>query len=151
MARDIRLGNAIVGFRADVNAYVQNLDRANRAAVRKRRALRALERRMRQTRYQLLQLSKGLFSLRAALGILAGGGGFGLVVSRASEAGASLFEMSVRSGLAVEELQTLGRVLEGDGVSTEKFNKTIIKLNQSLGAARLGLKSYIDAFQALGR
>ena len=150
MARDIRLGNAIVGFRADVNAYVQNLDRANRAAVRKRRALRALERRMRQTRYQLLQLSKGLFSLRAALGILAGGGGFGLVVTRASEAGASLFEMSVRSGLAVEELQTLGRVLEGDGVSTEKFNKTIIKLNQSLGAARLGLKSYIDAFQALG-
>ena len=60
------------------------------------------------------------------------------------------FEMSVRTGLTVKELQTLGRTLEGDGVATDKFNKTLIKLNQSIGAGRLGLKSYIDAFEALG-
>ena len=150
MARDIRLGNAVVGFRADVNQYIRNLDRAERAAVKKRRALRQLQRRMRQVRYRLLQLTRGLFSLRSALALLAGGGGFGLIVKRASDAGASLFEMSVRTGLTVKELQTLGRTLEGDGVATDKFNKTLIKLNQSIGAGRLGLKSYIDAFEALG-
>ena len=150
MAREFRLGNAIVGFRADVGNYIRNLNRAGQAVIKKRRALRRLRQTMYRTRQALLRLSRSFLSLRAAVGLIAGGGGIGLLVKRASDAGASLFETSVRTGIAVQELQTLGRVLEGDGVSTEKFNKTLTKLNQSIGAGRLGLKSYIDAFEALG-
>ena len=150
MAREIRLGNAVVGFRADVQNYLRNLSRAERAVRDKRRALRRLQWRMRQLQYRLTRVTRNLFNFRAAIALLASGGGLGLLVKSSSEAGASLFETSVRTGLAVEELQTLGRVLEGDGLSTEKFNKTLIKLNQSIGAGRLGLKSYIDAFEALG-
>ena len=61
MARDVRLGNAVVGFRADVNQYIRNLDRAERAAVKKRRALRQLQRRMRQVRYRLLATHERTF------------------------------------------------------------------------------------------
>ena len=150
MAQEIRLGNAVVGFRADVQNYLRNLSRAERAVRDKRRALRRLQWRMRQMQYRLTRLTRNLFNFRAAIALLASGGGLGLLVKSSSEAGASLFETSVRTGLAVEELQTLGRVLEGDGLSTEKFNKTLTKLNQSIGAGRLGLKSYTDAFEALG-
>ena len=149
MPRDIRIGNAVLGFRADIREYVASLTRAEKAVRRKRLAVRRLQSQMRRTQYVINSSIRSLISFRSALATVAGGAGFGLLVKRASELGAELFENSIRTGLAVEELQTLGRVMEGDGVAAEQFSKFLIRLNQSIGAGQLGLKSYIDAFDLL--
>ena len=149
MARDIRLGNAVIGFRADVTKYIGNLARAEKAVRNKRKALRRLSFRMRQTQQRIQRFSQSLFSVRTAIGLITGGV-LGNFVRQASNAGAELFEMSVRTGLTVRELQTLGRVMEGDGVQMERFVKTLVKLTQSIGGAQDGLESYAQAFELLG-
>ena len=150
MARDIRIGTAVVGFRADVNQFVRGLQGANRAAARNAMALRRLRRQVRRLQFEFNRAARSLLSFRSAVGLLAGGAGIGLVVSRSAEAGAALFELSVRTGETVENLQTLGRVFEGDGVSAEQFNKLVVNLTKNLGAARQGLTEYARIFEQLG-
>ena len=149
MAREFRIGDAIIRFRADVAKYVSNLTRADRALQRKRRALNAARRDFRSFGRRVDSTARSLVSLRSAFLLAAGGGGIGLLIARSSQLGASLTEMSVRTGLSVDALQTLGRTFEGDGLSTEKFQRSIFRLHRGMAEAREGIAEYKDAFDAL--
>ncbi len=150
MAREVRVGSAVVGFRADVRQFLQGLNQSQQAARRQAQALRRLQRQVRRLQNDFNRTARSIISFRSAVGLLAGGAGIGLIVSRSAEAGAALFELSVRTGETVENLQTLGRVFEGDGVSGDQFNKLIINLAKNLGAARSGLTQYARIFEQLG-
>ena len=150
MPRDIQIGNAVLGLRADIKQYLTAMGRAAQATKRKREAIRRLQYRMRQAQYRINRFSSSLISLRSAVGVLVGTGGLGLLIKQSAELGTTIFETSVRTGLAVERLQTLGRVFEGDGVSVQQFNKFLTTLNKNIGAGQAGLQSYVDAFGLLG-
>ena len=67
----------------------------------------------------------------------------------ALNASTELVEMSRATGIAVERLQLLGRVAEGDGVAVETFNRQLARLNRTIGEARQGVGEAVDAFEAL--
>ena len=150
MPRDIRIGNAVLGLRADIKQYLTAMGRAAQATKRKREAIRRLQYRMRQAQYQVTEFTSSLLSFQNAVGILVGAGGLGLLIKQSADLGTTIFETSVRTGLAVERLQTLGRVFESDGVSIEQFNDILTTLNANIGAGQAGLQSYIDDFALLG-
>ena len=150
MPRDIRIGNAVLGLRADIKQYLTAMGRAAQATKRKRESIRRLQYRMRQAQYRVTRFTSSLLSFRNAVGILVGAGGLGLLIKQSADLGTTIFETSVRTGLAVERLQTLGRVFEGDGVSVDQFNKFLTTLNKNIGAGQAGLQSYVDAFALLG-
>lgn len=150
MAREFRLFNATIGFGADTRKLRQELSRGERAIIAKRRALRRLNRQLDRTRRSLSNYGRSLLSFSAIVAGLAGPGLLGRLSKDAADAGAELREASLRTGVAVEELQLLGRVFQGDGVKIEAYQRSLRKLNDALFQARLGGTEQLDAINALG-
>ena len=95
-------------------------------------------------------LVRRFFSLRGAIGALAGGGFLGLAIRNQTRYGATLAETSDRTGILVERLQLLQRVFEGDGAGAEVVNKALSFLLRTFSEAASGVKEYADEFEALG-
>lgn len=121
------------------------------------RSMAAAERRVNRLRAQFRGLSSSILgsirqmaSIRGAVGLVAGTGGLGLLVSRATEASDQLVVLSRQTGFSVERLQTLGRVVEGDGLAMATFTRGLQNFNVRLGEARIGAGTGATAFQRLG-
>ena len=83
-------------------------------------------------------------------GLAFGGGALGATIKNLANSATALKELSLATGVAVPRLQELQRVFESDGVSAEAFNKSIKRLQRSIGDAAGGELEYLESFQELG-
>ena len=71
-------------------------------------------------------------------------------VKEAAALGSQLVEAGQRAGFTAERLQTLGRVVEGEGGSLAGLNKGLDRFNRAIAEAGDGIAEYKDAFDFLG-
>lgn len=95
---------------------------------------------------QWKQYGRAITVAAAALGARA----LTAAIREASEMGAELVELGVRTGFTTERLQLLGRVIEGDGGSFNDLAKALDRFNRAIGEAGDGIAEYKDAFDQLG-
>ncbi len=62
----------------------------------------------------------------------------------------NLAKLSRTTGLSVEKLSELGFAIEQSGLDTEQFAKRLVNLQRRAKEAQRGVKTYKDAFDALG-
>ena len=150
MATEVRIGTAYLDF-SGRNAQFRLASRQNITALqRQRRAVGRLNDRIRRFNMVATAMRRRLLSVRSAVGLLAGGGGIGLLITRATDLGATLVETSARTGLTVERLQLLQRAFQGDGAEIENVNRSLSFLLRSFSEAAQGTAEYADEFRALG-
>jgi hypothetical protein len=72
------------------------------------------------------------------------------VVSSAFNMASALNEASQKVGVTVEALQELRLAATQNGISNEQLERSLARLNKSLGALQLGSKPAVDAFAQIG-
>lgn len=77
-------------------------------------------------------------------------GSLGLLVKGYVKAGDEVHKMSLRTGLSTEALSELKYACEISGTSLATLEKGVKKMASSIGEAKLGLKTYTDAFKLIG-
>ena len=126
---------------ADARTFNREMRTGRRSITDQERAMRQLQRTVRNTGERFTRFQRQVFSLRGALVSIAAVGGFLRLAQESTRAATALVELSDRSGFTVERLQTLGRVFEGDGVSADQFNRAIGRMNDVMNDARNGLST----------
>ena len=150
----IRVGGVRVDITGNNANMVKAVSGAGRAMRRQGEDLRRLRAQYRGTGEAANELSKRMGGLATA-GLAAGFGAAGAagiagLAKGAGDLGASLVETSVRANIAVDALQSLGRVAEGDGVATEKLYKSLTALNRAIAQGQDGIATYVREFERLG-
>ena len=87
---------------------------------------------------------------RIATGLAFGSGALGATVKYLSDSATALQELSIATGIAVPELQSLQRVFEADGLSAENFAKSLQILQRNIGNAARGDLEYLETFEQFG-
>lgn len=93
---------------------------------------------------------KGIFSLRGAIGVLAGAGGLLALVKSAANAGDELAKMSQSLGIGVEALSALKFQAQLAGTSFESAATGIKRLSANMFDASNGMGEAKEAFKELG-
>ena len=127
---DVRLGRAIINFFADTGRFTNDVRKAGAALTRQERVVRQLRATYRRTRQAAQQFLQTQLSLRNAVGLLVGGGGFGLLIKRNLEAADAIFKAARAAGSAPEQYQALGEVFNFSGLTALQFNKALVTLNR---------------------
>ena len=135
---------------ADARTFNREMRRGQNTISDQERAMRQLQRTVRATGQRFTAFRQSVFSLRGALVSVAAVGGFLRLAQESTQAATALVELSDRTGFSTDRLQTLGRVLEGDGVSTEQFANAIDRMNRTFNDAQLGLSTARDALTQIG-
>lgn len=77
-------------------------------------------------------------------------GTVGLMLKKYGEAGDAVHKMALRTGFSTEALSELKYAAEISGTSLGSLEKGVKKMASSIGEAKLGLKTYTDAFALIG-
>ncbi len=147
---DIRVGGVYADFRARNAQFLKGARQNGEAMRRQQRSVRALQRSMRSFNATARNTAKSIFSIRSAVGLLAGGGGLGLLIRRQAQYGATLIETSKSTAFTVEQQQLLGRAFEADGAKLEQVDKALQRFLRTTSEAGKGLQTYRREFNALG-
>ena len=150
MAGQVNIGGAFVSLRAKTADFIQGTRRSADALRRQERTLRSLRGTVRRTSASFRAFRSQVFSIRGAVGLLAGSGGLGLLIKRQADFGATLVETSRQVGFSVERLQLLGRAFQGEGGNIETLNKGLLAFSRSIAEADRGVSTYKAQFEALG-
>ena len=147
-------GRIISAFRfalnADARTFNREMRKGSRTITDQERAMRQLQRTVRNTGQRFTAFQRNVLSLRGALVGVAAVGGFLRLAQESTKAATSLVELADRTGFATDRLQTLSRVFEGDGVSVEAFTKSIGRMTRTINDAYLGLSTARDALGQIG-
>lgn len=130
------IGALRVSLSADTAAFSQGMSRAERQAKASGSAIQ-----------------RSLGGIKAAATGLAAGLTAGMFVSAARQAfdyASSLAELAAQAGTTVEQYQILQRMALENGLSGDKMDAALKKLNITLGEARNGSKTAALAFSQLG-
>lgn len=152
MAENVRLGGVVVDYVARNSAFIRAASVNSRAMRLQGQAARDFDRAARRARAGARQLTQSITRLGGAFGALSIGGAVTALarVSRTqAQYGATLREVSIATGLTVEQLQLARRAFEGNGVAVDATDKALARLNRTLGEART-LATYRRQFEALG-
>ena len=144
------LGTLGIDYRANNAQFVRASNQNVKKLTEQQRALRRYRNQLKRMNYQLRQTLRRLISFRSALTLAAGGGGFGLLLRRQAQFGATLVETGRQLGINVERLQELRRVAEADGVAITELDNSIRQLSRRLGDAAAGNYEYAEVFERLG-
>ena len=87
-------------------------------------------------RGRLASITKSVFSLRSAIGVLGGTGGFGLLVTKSLDAADAIGKAADVVGLHTGVLQEYQYAAQLSGVNTELLNSSFLAFNKRLGEAR---------------
>ena len=152
MPGEIRIGGVRIDWRGDTSQLERAANRADRSLRKNRNELRKTRRSFGSSAQAINKFSQSLGALRSVVAGALVFGGIARLIKSQSDYGALLIENSVRTGIAVKDLQTLQRTFEGDGVAAEKFNKSIVKLSKNLAIGTDTLRNVggQDAFALLG-
>lgn len=92
---------------------------------------------------------KALTSLQAFAG-LGAVAGLAAMTKQVIDTGDALSKLSVKTGIAVEDLSKLQYAAGLSGVEADKLEKGLIRLNAEIGDAAVGNKAAVEKFSALG-
>ena len=137
-----RLGAMIYALTADDRDFNRTMRRSARTISAQEKEFRKLQRTVRNVGRSLAAPLIGYASIR---GLEA----FGRQIGQIAEDAATLVETSRRVGFATERLQTLGRVVAGEGGSRQGLFKSVERFQRSLSEAAEGAAEYRDSFDSL--
>ena len=135
---------------ADTRPLRRELRRGERTIDDQERAIRRLMLTSNLVTQRFQRFQRSVVSLRGAFIGLAAVGGFLRLAQESTRAATALVELSDRTGFTTERLQTLGRVLEGDGASIEQFQSAIDRMSRSINDAGRRLSTPVDALEQIG-
>ena len=147
MADTIRVGGVRVDIEGNATDLVGAVRRSSRAMDRQRRSLQKLRTSYKQTGDAARKFAN---RVAAAASLAAASVAVRTLTRQSVRLGTALAEASVRTGVAVQSLQLLGRVAAGDGVAVAQLHKSLTLMNRAIGYAREGVKTYADAFERVG-
>ena len=129
-ALTVNVNAETAGFRKNMNKAAANV-KSNSAKMN--RALGKLERSLHKVRRAAARTAKGFFSLKGAVGLLAGSAGIGLIVKKSIDAGDSIAKVSKAIGISTDALQEYRFAADIAGVATETFDKSVSKFTKNMG------------------
>ena len=135
---------------ADTRTFNREMRRGSRTITDQERAVRSLQRSLNRTSEGFRRFQRNVLSLRGALVSVAAVGGFLRLAQESTKAATSLVELADRTGFTTDRLQTLGRVMEGDGVSAEQFGRALGFMNRAIADAGNGLSTQVRTLEKLG-
>ena len=86
----------------------------------------------------LKQMGSGIKDLMGQFGLLAGATGIGMALKSFTDMGMSISNFSNMTGIAVEDISTLGAALERFGGDSESAKNSLQSLQQGLSLAEWG-------------
>ena len=92
-------------------------------------------------------------SLKGMKGMIAGAFSVGAVVAftkNVIDLGSHISDMALQAGLTTDEFQALEMASIEAGVSADKVQTAMAKINVVLGQAKRGMKTYVDLFEEIG-
>lgn len=104
---------------------------------------------LKSVKYSLGQVKKSVFSLQNAVGILAGGAGFGALAKNALDTVDSLSKTAAKIGTTTESLAGLRHAAELTGVSSKTMDMALQRFTRRLSEARQGTGAAKDALKEL--
>ena len=137
------LGGFLFAFKADTKGLNRGLDQSGKK-------IRNFRGNVRQLDTTLKNVGRSLVSFAGAYAGLAGIGAIARSVQEVAEFSAELVELGTRTGFTTDRLQTLGRVIEGEGGTFSGFTRGLERFSKSIGEAADGAAEYKDAFDQLG-
>ena len=144
MANSVRIGGARVDISGQDAEFQRVMRRAGRAFDKQEKQIRKLRRTAKLYNNTVGRLTKGIAGLAAGAGFAALAQATSAAARESAGYGASLVEVSARIGTTVEDLQTLRRVFEGDGVAAEKFDQIMSALVRRFSADSPALQRAIQ-------
>ena len=109
------------------------------------KAMKGMSAKFKQHGEKFKKVGKGMTIAGAAII-----GTVGLMMKKYGEAGDAVHKMALRTGFSTETLSELKYAAEISGTSLGSLEKGVKKMATSIGDARLGLKTYTDAFALVG-
>ena len=128
---------------ADNRQFNASMKRSSKTVSDTERRFRSLQRTLRNVSRSLATPLIGYASIQGLRGAAA-------AVKDVTESGATLVETGRRIGFTAERLQLLGRVVEGEGGSFDKFLNGLDRFSRSIAEAGEGAAEYKDAFDRIG-
>ena len=150
MPRQTNIGSAVINFRGNSTSLERATRRGNTSLRAHRAAIKRTQRQYVTFNTTVRNSLTAFRGLGAALGAGLLGGGIVAGITSLANLGASLRETSLAVGGTVESLQNLRFIGESDGVGTDQLDRSLMRLNQTLGEARDGSASAAEAFERLG-
>lgn len=98
----------------------------------------------------LQKATKGLFSMRSAIGGLVGGAGIGALVQSNLDAADRIQKLAIQTQASTEFLSEMRGVAQLAGVEFESLARSIPKMQKAIVEANDGTEAYADAFEKLG-
>ncbi len=126
-----------VDFTTNSAAFVRDMGKASRAvntnSARMNKALAKLDRGFLKVRKSLKRMAKGAFSLKSAIGVVAGGAGIGLLIKRSLDVADSIAKSADAIGISTDALQEYRFALDISGVAQETTDKGLKKFTRNMG------------------
>lgn len=144
------IGGVVVDIDARLTKLETSLAKADRDLNRFATRAQAQGNAIQRTTASMASSFARVTSAVAALGALAGAGFLANAVKQSLDYASSLSETSRQIGVTVEQLQILSRMALGAGASQETLERSMAKLNLTLGQAQTGSTSAQKAFTDLG-
>jgi len=109
---------------------------------------------------QLTRIRKSLMGIKASAGAvtsaltgmggIASVGGLAMLTRRAVDAGSAITDMATQVKTGIEQIQVLNYAAQEAGASQESMVRALRNMEQRLGQAATGMKSYSEAIERLG-
>jgi hypothetical protein len=133
------IGQIRVDLSANSASFSRDMKKAS-AAVRSNSAkinksLGTMERGFLKVQRSASNMAKGMFSLRTALGVVAGTGGLGLLVKNSIEAADSIGKTADKLGITTSALQEYRFAASQSGVETKTLDMALQRFTRRVGEA----------------
>lgn len=136
------IGALVVNVDANTAGFTRNMDKAaanvKSNSARMNRALGVMQRGLDRVRRAGLSMAKSMFSLRGAIGLLAGSAGIGLIIKKSIDAADAIAKTADKIGVSTDTLQEYRFAAEQSGVNTRTFDLALQRLSRRFGEAAAG-------------
>lgn len=131
-----------VELSANSAAFAKDMNRAERAvksnSAKMNRSLARLRKGFARAQKSLAAFAKRALSGRAAIGILAGSAGIGLLIKRSVSAADTIAKVAAKIGLSTDELQEFRFAAELSGVATKTMDLALQRFSRRVAEAVRG-------------
>ena len=135
---DVRLGSVFINFRARTQEFTRGVRAASQQLREQVRLVDRLRGAFDRARRAARTLGRNLTNINSAFSILGRGVNILRAIRRVADFGATLVELELRTGIAVEQIQLLQRVFAADGVQPDQLTRGIERALRNIGDARSG-------------
>ena len=147
---DVRLGSVFINFRARTQEFTRGVQRVSQQVRQQIQVVDRLRRAFDNVGRASRTFGRNITNIYSAFRILAGGRAILQSARRIADFGATLVELELRTGIAVEQIQLLQRVFAADGVQPAQLTRGIERALRNIGDARTGFAIPLGSLLDLG-